>query len=102
MVRKYAGGFKLAGKNEEPPLRLLEHGLVGEHVVVPEGVTPPFPYMVRKDKKWYHGFRFDMSLCDEVVHATPALKTIFGEMIEVESNFRNILGYASGPLSLKV
>ena len=97
MVRKYAGGFKLAGKNEEPPLRVLEHGLVGEHVVVPEGVTPPFPYMVRKDKKWYHGFRFDMSLCDEVVHATPALKTIFGEMIEVESNFRNILGYASGP-----
>jgi len=97
VVRKYAGKFKVCGKDEEPPLRLLDHQLVGEHVVVPEGESPPYPYMVRKGNKYYHGFRFDMALCDEVVHATEQLKTIFGDIIKEESTFRNILGYASGP-----
>ena len=97
MVRKFAGKFKVCGKDEEPPLRVLDHGLFGEYVVVQEGNSPPFPYMVRKGDKCYHGFRFDMSLCDEVVHATSSLRKIFGDIVEQESTFRNILGYASGP-----
>ena len=76
---------------------MLAHGLPGEHVVVPAGDAPPFPYMVQRGDKFYHGYRFDMEICDEVVHVSAALQKVFGKIDEeAEHSFRNVLGYASG------
>ena len=49
--------FRHINKEEEPPLRTLDHGLHGEGV---RQLVAPFPYMVQSsDGVWYHGFRFD-------------------------------------------
>ena len=49
--------FRHINKEEEPPLRTLDHGLHGEGV---RQLVAPYPYMVQSsDGVWYHGFRFD-------------------------------------------
>eukprot|EP00090_Calanus_glacialis_P037713 TRINITY_DN6519_c0_g1_i3.p1 TRINITY_DN6519_c0_g1~~TRINITY_DN6519_c0_g1_i3.p1 ORF type:complete len:399 (+),score=111.23 TRINITY_DN6519_c0_g1_i3:157-1353(+) len=97
VIRKYASHFRKSGKDDEPPLRVLVHGLPGEDVVVPAGESPPFPYMVPRGERFYHGYRFDMELCDEVVHATTSLQRVFGPVDEeADQSFRNVLGYAAG------
>ena len=54
---KEAARFRHINKEEEPPLRTLDHGLRGEGV---RENVPPYPYMVQaSDGAWYHGFRFD-------------------------------------------
>ena len=101
-MRKYSDNFRKSGKEDEPPLRVLVHGLQGEYAVVPEGESPPFPYMIQRGDKYYHGYRFDMDVCDEVLHATPALQKIFGKIDkDADQSFRNVLGYASGQSSFQ-
>jgi len=102
VIRKYASKFRKSGKDDEPPLTVLVHDLPGEHVVVPAGESPPFPYMVGRGEKFYHGYRFDMDLSDEVAHATPSLQRIFGDVDgEADHSFRNVLGYATGKSSFE-
>ena len=102
VIRKYASNFRKSGKDDEPPLTVLVHGLPGEHVVVPAGESPPFPYMVPRGERFYHGYRFDMELCDEVVHATTPLQRVFGPVDEeADHSFRNVLGYAAGQSSFE-
>lgn len=102
VMRKYADNFRKSGKDDEPPLRVLEHGLQGEYVVVPSGDCPPFPYMVQRGDKFYHGYRFDMDVCDGAVHATSSLEKIFGkEDDEADQSFRNVIGYSTGQSNFK-
>ena len=51
---------------------------------------PPYPYMVKgRSGQWYHGYRCDMNICDELCHATPELRQIFGpEDSENAASFR--------------
>ena len=98
-----ATSFKFIDKEEEPPIRTFDHGIFGEGV---SAEIPPHPYMVRgRSGKWYHGPRCDMNICDELCHATPQLRQIFGpEDSENAASFRlvNIRllndGFDVGPL----
>ena len=58
VIRKHAANFKKTGKVDEPPLRVLEYGLSGEHVVVPPGSSAPFPYMIQRGDNYYHAYRW--------------------------------------------
>lgn len=94
-VRECAGDFRHIDKEEEPPLRNLDHGLLGEGVDCEEA---PYPYMIRsKDGLWYHGYRSDLSVCDEACHTSSQLRRLFGSEGggDREASFRQVLGYAS-------
>ena len=82
-----ATAFRFIDKEEEPPIRTLDHGIFGEGI---DAEIPPHPYMVRgRSGKWYHGYRCDMNICDELCHATPRLRKIFGpEDSENAASFR--------------
>ena len=82
-----ATAFRFIDKEEEPPIRTLDHGIFGEGI---SAEVPPHPYMVRgRSGKWYHGYRCDMNTCDELCHATPQLRQIFGpEDSENAASFR--------------
>ena len=83
--------FRHINKEEEPPLRTLDHGLHGEGV---RQLVAPHPYMVQSsDGVWYHGYRFDQvssfnvtqvsknhvqSVCEEAAHTSEGLRNIFG------------------------
>ena len=57
--------FRHINKEEEPPLRTLDHGLHGEGV---RQLVAPHPYMVQSsDGVWYHGYRFDQVLSFNIV-----------------------------------
>ena len=76
---------------------MLEHGLFGEYAEVAENDSPPFPYMIGRNGKFYHGYRFDMELCEENAHETESLTQLFGKIdSEADNSFRNVIGYASG------
>ena len=94
-LRQHAATFRHINHEEEAPLRTLDHGLHGEGLAA--GV-PPHPYMVRAGSGlWYHGYRFDQSLCEEEVHSTPPLTNLFGPPGgEGGAYFRTVLGYAAG------
>jgi len=97
IIREQAGNFRKCGKEDEPPLRMLEHGLFGEYAEVAENDSPPFPYMIGRNGKFYHGYRFDMELCEENAHETESLTQLFGKIdSEADNSFRNVIGYASG------
>ena len=85
-----ATAFRFIDKEEEPPIRTLDHGIFGEGV---SAEVPPHPYMVRgRSGKWYHGYRCDMNICDELCHATPQLRQIFGpEDSENAASFRLVI-----------
>lgn len=94
-LREQATAFRFIDKEEEPPIRTLDHGIFGEGV---EADLPPHPYMIRgRSGLWYHGYRCDMNICDELCHATPRLRQIFGpEDNENAASFRLVMGYAVG------
>ena len=93
-LRKLAKDYKHIDKEEEPPLRKLSFGLKGEGVECEE---PPYSYMIKsKNGLWYHGYRFDQSLCDEAAHTSPRLNKIFGSPTESRGTyFRQVLGYGA-------
>lgn len=93
--REQGNHFRFIDKEEEPPIRTLDHGIFGEGV---EAEVPPYPYMVKgRSGRWYHGYRCDMNICDELCHATPELRQIFGpEDSENAASFRLVMGYAVG------
>jgi len=94
-LREQATAFRFIDKEEEPPIRTLDHGIFGEGI---SAEVPPHPYMVRgRSGKWYHGYRCDMNTCDELCHATPQLRQIFGpEDSENAASFRLVMGYTVG------
>jgi len=94
-LREQATAFRFIDKEEEPPIRTLDHGIFGEGI---SSEVPPHPYMVRgRSGKWYHGYRCDMNICDELCHTTPRLRQIFGpEDSENAASFRLVMGYTKG------
>ena len=64
--------FRHINKEEEPPLRSLDHGLHGEGV---RQLVAPYPYMIQSsDGVWYHGYRFDQVPSSfDVSRVTPKL-----------------------------
>ena len=49
---------------------------------------PPYSYMIKsKNGLWYHGYRFDQSLCDEAAHTSPRLNKIFGSPTESRGTY---------------
>ena len=56
-MRENCADFKRVNQEEEPPLRTLDHGIAGEYVTVADNQPDPYPYVIRKDGKCYHGFR---------------------------------------------
>jgi len=103
-LRSHCDEFKQIDKQEEPPLRTLDHGLYGEYTEVEDQDTVPYPYMVRgTDNKYYHGYRFDAQVAHQVVHQTEGLDGVMGPNDEeAEAYFRVVLGYASGKEHLRV
>lgn len=99
ILRKHVNCFKHVDKEDEPPIRLLEYGLYGESV---EEEKAPFPYMIERNGRWFHSYRFDMELCNAEVHSTNTLREFFGpEDSEADASFRIILGYCVGHSNFK-
>merc|ERR1711971_1133730 len=94
-LRKEAVRFRHINKEEEPPLRSLDHGLHGEGVCQ---LLAPYPYMIQSsDGIWYHGYRFDQSVCEEAAHTSEGLRRLFGPKdSDTGTYFRQVLGYAAG------
>ena len=80
VLREHAEKFNRVDKGDEPPLRVLKQNLFGEAVeTIPEGPgSIPKNCWIERDGLNYLGYRFDQDVCDEAVHATPALQSIFG------------------------
>ena len=57
IVRKNCHKFIRVNQEEEPPLRCLDHGIDGEFLCLGPDQPHPYPYLLRKDEKLYHGFR---------------------------------------------
>jgi hypothetical protein len=96
LVKDTADQFSRVDKDDEPPFRVLEHGLPGEACAAPSDGVPPYPHMIRRGDKFYLGYRFDQDVCDKAVRATDALRTIFGEADkEADAFFRLPIGYAA-------
>ena len=97
MLRKHSNKFQHINKQEEPPLRSLDHGLFGESVPASYDDPAPYPYMIRSGDLLYHGYRSDQDVCDEAAHATEVLRNIFGAgNNNGGAYFRQVLGYSSG------
>ena len=66
VIRKNYFKFQRINKEEEPPLRMLDHGLYGEYVYLSPQQKEPNPYVLRSGEKCYHAFRlgwtFSMNL----------------------------------------
>ena len=57
-MRNNADKFQRINQEEEPPLRTLDHGLLGEYVELSPTDDDPYPHVLRRaDGKCYHGFR---------------------------------------------
>ena len=97
MLRAHSTSFSRVDKEDEPPLRVLELGLHGEAVVVPENEEPPYPYMIeRPGRRFFHGYRFDQNVVDEQVHSTDTLRRVFGLYDpRADCFFRKTIGYQS-------
>ena len=80
VLRDHAIKFNRVDKGDEPPLRVLKQNLFGEAVkAVPDGPgSIPKSCWIERDGEHYLGYRFDQDVCDEAVHASPALCNIFG------------------------
>ena len=59
VIRKKHFKFQRINKEEEPPLRMLDHGLYGEYVYLSPHEKEPNPYVLRSGEKCYHAFRWD-------------------------------------------
>ena len=112
VIRKKHYKFQRINKEEEPPLRMLDHGLYGEFTYLSPGQTEPNPYVLRSGDRCYHAFRsakeltlrhieihsrFDQDLCDERAHDSEFLCSIHGEAFyDNQTSFRQILSYSGG------
>jgi hypothetical protein len=96
LIRKRVDEFRRVDKGDEPPFRVLELGLPGEACPVPESGKPPYPYMIKRDKKFFLGYRFDQDVCDKTVRSSESLRSVFGEADkEADAFFRLGIGYAA-------
>ena len=57
VIRKKHYKFKRVNQEEEPPLRVLDHGLHGEFAYLSPQQQDPNPYVLRSGEKCYHAFR---------------------------------------------
>ena len=99
MLRSKGQKFQHINKQEEPPLRALDHGLYGESVEIAPEEPDPYPYMIRSEdgNRCFHGYRFDQDVCEEAAHTSNILRNIFGAgMDNAGAYFRYVLGYAAG------
>jgi len=97
VIRKKHHKFQRINKEEEPPLRMLDHGLYGEYACLSPQEKDPNPYVLRSGAKCYHAFRFDQDVCDEKAHDSEFLCSIHGEAFyDNQTSFRQILSYSGG------
>mmetsp|Transcript_5087 Transcript_5087/g.9857 ORF Transcript_5087/g.9857 Transcript_5087/m.9857 type:complete len:414 (-) Transcript_5087:361-1602(-) len=103
VLRTNADAFRLVDKDDEPPLRKLSHGIEGEALPLKaEQPTPPYPHMIKRDGKWFHGYRFDQDVCDKMLHETPEMMSRFGPGDKAaDVFFRNTIGYVAAGGELK-
>lgn len=93
------GDFRRVDLDDEPPLRVLKHGLPGESV--PAEGNAPYIGMIQRDGFWYHGYRCDQDYCDAELHTSDWGRKYFGSGDKAgDAFFRLVIGYAKGSAAL--
>lgn len=94
--------FRRVDLEDEPPLRVLEHGLFGEGITADaSGLAPaPYPSMLLRNGKWFHAFRYDSDCCDSVLHQCDWGRERFGDGDKAgDAYFRHVLAFESQGIS---